>query len=167
MKSLTSPPRAQVALLLELLDEAFDRKAWHGPNLRGTLRGVDARTAAWRPAPGRHNVWELAVHAAYWKYAVRRRLTGEKRGSFPLEGSNWFARPGEGGEGALQRDLALLVAEHRRLRAVVADLTDQALPRAAAGSRHTNARLIHGVAAHDVYHTGQIQLLKRLSGGEV
>jgi uncharacterized damage-inducible protein DinB len=153
----------QVAVLLRLLDEAFDRKAWHGPNLRGTIRGVDARTAAWRPAPGRHNVWELVVHAAYWKYAVRRRLTGEKRGSFPLEGSNWFARAGEGGQPAWQRDVALLAAAHRRLRDVVAALRDADLARFAAGSRHTNATLVSGVAAHDVYHAGQIQLLKRLA----
>ncbi|HJS59272.1 MAG TPA: hypothetical protein VKA01_14315 [Vicinamibacteria bacterium] len=55
-------------ILLGLLDEAFDKKAWHGTNLRGSVRGLDARTAAWRPGPRRHNIWELAVHAAYWKY---------------------------------------------------------------------------------------------------
>jgi hypothetical protein len=82
-----------IELLLGLLDEAFERKAWHGPNLRGSLRGLDAKAAAWRPGPGRHNIWETAVHAAYWKYAVRRRLTGEKRGSFARGGSNWFRCP--------------------------------------------------------------------------
>jgi len=63
--------------ILALIDEAFDKTSWHGPNLRGSIRGVDAGLAAWRPAPGRHNIWELTLHAAYWKYAVRRRLTGE------------------------------------------------------------------------------------------
>jgi uncharacterized damage-inducible protein DinB len=149
---------------LKLIDEAFDRKAWHGPNLRGSIRGVDARTASWRPAPGRHNVWELTVHAAYWKYAVRRRLTGEKRGSFPLEGSNWFARADHADEAAWKRDVALLVAEHRRLREVVAALRDDDLARRARGSSHTLATLVSGAAAHDVYHAGQIQLLKRLAG---
>src|SRR5262249_48741890 len=69
-------------LLLRILDEAYERKAWHGTNLRGSLRGVSSDTAAWRPARGRHNIREIAVHCAYWKYTVRRRLTGEKRGSF-------------------------------------------------------------------------------------
>jgi hypothetical protein len=45
---------AQIRLLLDLLDEAFDKKSWHGPNLRGSIRGVSAAQAAWRPAPGRH-----------------------------------------------------------------------------------------------------------------
>ena len=128
------PPVAAgaIALLLSIFDEAFERKAWQGPNLRGSLRGVTAREAAWRPAPGRHNIWELALHAAYWKYAVRRMLTGEKRGSFPREGSNWFARPAsasEATEQAWRADVALLSAEHRRLRETVASLPAAALSR--------------------------------------
>jgi uncharacterized damage-inducible protein DinB len=152
----------QVPLLLRILDEAFDQRAWHGPNLRGTIRGVDAQRAAWRPGPGRHNIRDLVVHAAYWKYAVRRRLTGEKRGSFALAGSNWFTLT-DASEAAWRRDVALLVTEHRRLRAVVAALRDADLGRKAAGSPRTQATLIYGVAAHDVYHAGQIQLLKRLT----
>jgi hypothetical protein len=80
--------------LLDLLDESFDKKSWHGPNLRSAIRGVAATEAAWRPAGDRHNVWELTLHAAYWKYVVRRRILREKRGSFVLPGSNFFERPG-------------------------------------------------------------------------
>ena len=153
----------EVSILLGLLDEAFERKAWHGPNLRGSIRGLGAKEAAWRPAPGRHNVWELAVHAAYWKYAVRRRLTGDKRGSFPLEGSNWFERPGPEGatDAAWRADLGVLVSEHRRLRGVVAGLTTKDLVRKPPRGL-TGLVLVRSVAAHDVYHAGQIQLLKRL-----
>ena len=76
--------------LLTLLDEAFDKRSWHGPNLRASLRGVTAADAAWRPRPAAHNIWELALHAAYWKYVVLRKVTGAKRGGFPLPGSNFF-----------------------------------------------------------------------------
>ena len=62
----------EIALLVGLIDRAFDRRSWHGMNLRGSIRGMSAKEAAWRPAPARHNVWEIVVHAAYWKYAVRR-----------------------------------------------------------------------------------------------
>ena len=58
--------------------------------------------AAWRPAARRHNIWELVVHAAYWKYSAWRRLTGQPRGSFPFKGSNWFERPRESTERAWQ-----------------------------------------------------------------
>ena len=142
-------------MLLELLDEAFDKKSWHGPNLRGSIRGVTARQAAWRPAAGRHNIWELTLHAAYWKYTVRRRITNERRGSFVLPGSNFFERPVDGAatETAWRADIDILVAEHRRLREVIAKLS--------APSR-AQAHVIRGIAAHDLYHSGQIRLLRRL-----
>ncbi len=77
-------------LLLALLAEGFERKTWHGPNLKQSLNGVSAKQAAWRPARNRHNIWELAVHSAYWKYAVRRVLEGGKRGSFVLKAATSF-----------------------------------------------------------------------------
>jgi uncharacterized membrane protein len=69
----------------------------------------------YRPGPGRHSIWELAVHAAYWKYAVRRRLAAEKRGSFALEGSNFFTRPERFDPAAWNADLQLLASEHRAM----------------------------------------------------
>lgn len=153
-------------LLVALLDEGFDHHSWHGPNLRGSLRGLAAAQAAWRPSPRRHSIWEIAVHAAYWKYAARRKLTGEARGSFPLKGSNWFRRgDGRPDPRAWRRDLALLAEQHRLLRAVVVELTPAQLSRRARGSRYTVAFLVRGVAAHDLYHAGQIRLLKRLQRG--
>lgn len=146
-------------LLLHQLDTAYDHKAWHGPTLKGVLRGVDEHLAAWRPADGRHTIWELAVHCAYWKYTVRRRLLGEKRGSFPLDGSNWFRRPD--GEARWKDELRLLEETHRALRDTVAGLDESDLARTS--GRYTVAELVAGVAAHDLYHAGQIQLMKRLA----
>jgi hypothetical protein len=152
----------EIEYLLSLLDEAYSRAAWHGPNLRGSIRGVAAREAAHSPRAGRHNIWEIVVHAAYWKYAVRRRLVGEKRGSFPLKGSNWFRRPIDRSEKAWRADVALLDTEHRRLREAVSAVQPEDLNRPARGSRTLVRRLIGGIAFHDVYHAGQIQLIKRL-----
>lgn len=157
-------PDAAIAVVLAALDRAYDRKSWHGTNLLGSLRGVGVEQAAWRPGAGRHNVWELALHAAYWKYAVRRRLTGEPRGSFPLQGSNFFLRPepGRAHEAAWKADRALLESEHRALRSAVAALRGDDLERPAEGGATSILDLVTGVAAHDLYHAGQIQLLKRL-----
>jgi hypothetical protein len=148
--------------LLEIIDRAYNRRSWHGTNLRGSIRGVTVEDAAWRPGPGRHNVWEIAVHAAYWKYAVWRRLTGERRGSFPLKGSNWFERTNPSDAAAWSEDVALLDHTHRRLRDAIAELSPRDLRRGARGSQVTTFELVAGVAAHDLYHAGQIQLLKRL-----
>jgi len=151
-----------VASYLSLIDQAYNRQSWHGTNLRGSIRGVTPQQAAWRPAPGRHNIWEEIVHAAYWKYVVRRRLTGERRGSFALDGSNWFARPDSGDAAALKKDIALLDTEHRALREVVASLSEKSLKPARGGKRNKIAWHVAGIAAHDLYHAGQIQLLKKL-----
>ncbi len=151
-----------IGLLLEMLDQAFDQKGWHGTTLRGALRGVTPEQALWRPAPGRHNVWELTLHAAYWKYAVRRRLAGAAIGSFDRGPSNWPAIPDPADRRAWKRDVDFLAAEHRKLREVVSEMTPAALQRRSPRGVWTNAEEIHGVAAHDLYHTGQIQLIKRL-----
>lgn len=151
-------------VLLRILDEAYDKRSWHGTNLRGSVRGLSPAAAAWRPGRNRHNIWELVVHAAYWKYAVRRRLLGEKRGSFPLDGSNWWVRPVKGVSAATQwrRDLRLLGDMHKALRQTVLELPEPLLARRAPRSPFDNLSLVTGVAAHDLYHAGQIQILKRL-----
>jgi hypothetical protein len=149
--------------LLAMLEAAYDRPSWHGTNLRGSIRGVTPEMAAWRPGPARHNIWELVVHAAYWKYIGLRRLTGAARGSFPLRGSNWFPRPEEHTTRAWRADLALLDATRRALRDAVSTLPPRDLHVVPRGSKWSHVALLSGIAAHDLYHAGQIQLLKRLS----
>jgi len=148
--------------ILNLFDEAFAKKAWHGPNLWQSLKGVTAEQAAWRPGSGRHNIWEVTLHAAYWKYVVRRKLEGSKRGGFVLTGSNFFPRPqaGKRTEAAWKADQEILASEHAALRkAIRKALAKQVTPKLA----HT----LWGVSFHDVYHAGQIRLLRRLMEGSL
>ncbi len=149
-------PSPERTLLLASIDEAFDRKSWHGTNLRGSLKGITPEQALWRPGMGRHNIWEVVLHCAYWKYVVRRRLTGAKRGSFALKGSNFFPSPAGPSQVEWQRVLKLLQNEHTALRCAIEELSPPAFRDAG------KQKLIRGVAAHDLYHAGQIQLLKRL-----
>jgi len=149
-------------ILLVQLEQAFNRKSWHGTNLMGSIRGINAAEAAWRPAQDRHNIWELILHAAYWKYTVYRRISGVDRGSFPLPGSNWFPRPAEGGQKELKKEIGLLKELHQKLIDEVKAIDPGRLGDTPPGSRFTYRDLIIGVAAHDLYHAGQIQLLKRL-----
>jgi hypothetical protein len=144
-------------LLLKVLEEGYWKTAWHGSNLKQSLKGVTAHQAAWRPAAGRHNIWEEALHAAYWKYVVRRKLTRGKRASFVLKGNNFFSRPERNAEteAAWRRDNEILEAEHGKLREAVKKSLRQ-------GANERTARLIYGVAFHDIYHAGQIRLLRRL-----
>ncbi len=162
----TGSPGAEINLLLQLVDEGYNKKAWHGPNLKGSIRRVSAAEAAWRPGPPRHSIAENVVHCAYWKYAVRRRLTGEKRGSFALKGSNWFAIESRLGEAAWKEYIALLDREHLALRQTIAAFPPERLDEFPQGGKVRFVAQIYGIALHDVYHAGQIQLLKRLHGTE-
>src|SRR5262245_16848377 len=127
------------------LDEAFRGPAWHGPSLLQSIKGVTEREALRRPGRGRHNIAELVVHAAYWKYAVRRRLT-KTREPFALPGKNFFARTAPG---RWRQDVKLLKDEHARLCAAVAKLPETARRKRVHG-RQTAWFNIRGVGAHDV-----------------
>jgi len=146
-----------------LLDEGFNKAAWHGPNLLGSLRGLTLPQLLYRPRKDGHNIWELAVHCAYWKYVAKSRLVGGKSGSFPLEGSNFFPRGKGSSLSDWKRDLALLKRQHAQLKAVVVALDPALYDDLIAGSRHTVRRTVLGVAAHDIYHAGQISLLRRMA----
>jgi len=151
-----------IRFLLLALDQAYDHRTWHGTNLRGSIRGLTPADALWRPAPGRHCIWEEVLHAAYWKYAVRQRLAGGKRGSFALKGSNWFAPPESASAKEWGRARGLLDEMHKLLKAVIAEFPPSRLGATVPGSKWSGFDTILGVAYHDIYHAGQIQMLKRL-----
>jgi hypothetical protein len=145
-------PSPLTASLLALLDEAFDKPAWHGPNLMSSIRRLDHGTAATEAIKGRKTIWQQVLHAAYWKQRVLNQLVGTQR--FPRTPSNWPRTPQPPTAAAWKADVALLVDIQRRLRAAVASLRDEQLtPKL--------MKFIRGAAMHDVYHAGQINLLKR------
>jgi hypothetical protein len=146
--------------LLDLLDQAYDKKSWHGPNLRGSLRGVTAKQAETRNRRGGHSIAEIALHCAYWKYVVRRRLLQLPKGSFARKGSNWFKLPSPLTDEEWKSILRSLDQEHAELRAVAAEYPEEQLNVTPAGSQFSNLAMIHGIAAHDLYHAGQVRMLK-------
>lgn len=150
-----------VSDLLEMLRQAWGPRSWQGTGLAGAVRGVPVDQALWRPGRGRHNIWELVLHIAYWKYAVARRLHAAPKGSFPRPGSDWI-EVSEPSEAAWRADIKLMHDQHKALVEIVAAFPVRRL-KLKEKSRWTNREQIVGVAAHDLYHTGQIQLLKKLS----
>ena len=136
---------------------------------RERIRHPPARLTGLDPAPGRHSIWDLALHIAYWKYAVRRRLVGGPSGSFSRSPANWPAVPDPADAKAWKADRALLRNEHalvvEAIRGFDPSLYDERAPKmtgSGAESSTTFGDLIMGVVMHDTYHTGQIQVLKRL-----
>ena len=148
-------------VLLDNLNQAFDGPSWHGTPLARAMRGVTVRQALWRPGPRRHNIWEILLHTAYWKHTVRHRLLGAPGDPFPRPGANWPRLPSPATDRALAQDVKLLREQHRLLVETVSRFPVARLNRRRA--QWTALEEILGIAAHDLYHCGQIQLLKRLN----
>lgn len=151
------------SLILRTLRENYAGGAWHGPSVRHALRDLDARAARWRPAPGRHNIWELTLHLAYARHCVLGRLT-ERRTRFPraLEGPWWPSVPVLGGDAEWQADRELLADLHQLLIETVKQMPRERLAARRRGRPFTYAIELLGVATHDAYHAGQMQLVRRL-----
>ena len=152
----------EIRMLLFYLEQAFGRRGWHGPTLSAAVRDVSMREALWRPAPGRNTIWELVLHAAFWKHEVRRRLTGETA-RFSRSPRNFPRMPEQPTARAWGDDVALLKSEHAKLVAMVEKFPAARLHRKIPGTRFIPVEQIAGIAAHDLYHCGQISLLKRLA----
>ena len=149
---------------LHLLDPPAGERLWYGgATALGSLRGVDHVQATWKPRADRHSIWELALHIAYWKYGVRRRLDETiPRGAFPRSPANWPRPPARPDARSWVEDRGLLRAEHDALVETIRSFDPNRLEELRGKSDYRYVDLILGVITHDIYHTGQIQLMKRL-----
>lgn len=146
--------------LPRILAEGYGPGAWHGPDLKAALEGVSSETAFFRPAPGRHNIAEVALHHAYCARSVRGRLTGSELEPFVAKGEDWFELTGKSGLSWCEV-LDTVEREQARMAAAVADVASgrvtSPLPQA------ERLDLVLGITCHAVYHAGQVQLLRKLS----
>ena len=140
------------------LRRAFDGEAWHGPAVQELLADVDAAGAAARPVASAHSIWELVLHINAWHTTARLSLAGK-----PLQLSDeedW--RPVEDtSEQAWAAARATLEKGHRALLESVGDLSDEDLEKVVPGKSYSIYFLLHGIVQHDLYHAGQIALLKK------
>jgi len=144
---------------LRILNEGYGAGAWHGPDLKAALADVTAETAFWRPAPGRHNIAEIALHHAFYARSVRARLSGIDAEPFVLEGDDWFAVP-DASRMSWSAILELLAREQVQLTATVARIADGGLQSPRSDTERFD--LILGITCHAIYHAGQVQLIKKL-----
>jgi uncharacterized damage-inducible protein DinB len=144
-----------------LLRAAFEGEAWHGPAVKEALAGVGAAQAAARPIARAHTIWEITSHIAAWENVVLRRLAGER---VELSDAEDWPRAGDGGERAWQELLERLATGNRALCDAILGFDEAALDRPPPHGRATAYVLMHGVIQHDLYHAGQISLLKKAAG---
>ncbi len=144
----------EVARIVDQLDRAYRGEAWHGPAVSEVLKGVDAAAASARPVTGAHSIAELVRHVIVWQDEAVRRLEGVGTSDLPPE-EDW---PPTGDWDAL---LERLESSYQGLREAIASLDDARLEDAVPGNPGTVYALLHGVVQHDLYHAGQIVILKK------
>lgn len=155
--SVSAGPEAR--LLTRVLDEGYGPGAWHGADLKAALTDVSPELAFWRPASGRHNIAEVAIHHAYCSRSVRGQLSGMAPESFVLEGEDWFELS-DSTRLTWPKIQSTVAAEQGKLAAVLADIAAGRAESKLSDAERFN--LVLGITCHAVYHAGQIQLLKRL-----
>jgi uncharacterized damage-inducible protein DinB len=154
---MTSPSSESV-LLADQLRRAFEGVAWHGPGLLELLSDVDAATAAAKPLPDVHSIWELVLHVTVWDNAALERLAGKK--TQPTGIANFPVVPGST-RAAWAKAVAQAKRTHALLVKTVAKLPESRLRDRVPGKRYDFYHLLHGVAQHELYHAGQIAILKK------
>lgn len=154
-----TPAGLPAGLSLRILDEGYGPGAWYGSDLRAALAEVTPATAYKRPAGGRHNIAEVALHHAYWVGQIESKLTGAPATAFPLVGEDWFELDDEK-KLTWTAITSLVDASQQRLARAVGEIASGArtspLPEA------ERFDVILGITGHAAYHAGQIQLLKKL-----
>jgi uncharacterized damage-inducible protein DinB len=157
---------SEVDRIRNQFERAFDGEAWHGPSVLSLLEGVTATQAAAHPIPGAHSIWELTLHIAAWEDACRRRLEGDPA---QLGDDENFPPVNDSSEAAWERTKQHLKDNHQRLLNAIATLDDSRLDQPILDSSEISFSTVyvtlHGGVQHDLYHAGQIAILKKAVQG--
>jgi uncharacterized damage-inducible protein DinB len=148
----------QVELIVDQLQRAYAGEAWHGPSIKEVLDGITAGQALATPIAGAHSIWEVTMHIGAWMSAARRRLAGDPAKLTPQE--DWPPMDARNPD-AWRQTLDALEQEHNQLRAAISALPESSLWNLAPGKDHSVEFMLHGVIQHNLYHAGQIALLKK------
>jgi uncharacterized damage-inducible protein DinB len=149
---------SEIRRILNQMDRAFSGEAWHGPDLTQLLNGISSEDASKHPVPGAHSIWEIVNHIAAWNAIVQQKSKGE-----PVEVTTELDWPPvwEVSEVSWKRSLATLADNRTRLRNYVKTVRDDQLDEKVQRENYSQYVLLHGLVQHDLYHAGQIAVLKK------
>lgn len=154
----------EIRRILDQLDRAFHGEAWHGPDVMQLLDGISTDDAAKYPVPSAHSIWEIVNHIAAWNMIVRRRAAGEIVDVTP--DLDWPPVE-ETTDADWQRTVEHLKDSRARLRHIVESLPEEDLREKVPAQDYSYYGMLHGLVQHDLYHAGQIAILKKALAGAV
>jgi uncharacterized damage-inducible protein DinB len=148
----------EIERITDQLNRAFHGEAWHGPAVMTILEGVSAGQAAARPVHAVHSIWELALHIEAWERACLRRLHGDRA---ELDDAEDWRQVIDTSPEAWEKCRAAMRKANEELRDAVSRLDDSRLDQPILKGMPTIYVTLHGVIQHDLYHAGQIAILKK------
>ena len=150
----------EIERILDQLKRAYEGKAWHGPSVREVLAGVTAEQAHARPLENAHSIWELVQHIAVWEGAGQRRLAGDPAAIAISTPEDWPPAD-DHSEAAWEQAKDALDRGHQALVEAIAGVPESRLDEPILEGMSTVYVTLHGVIQHDLYHAGQIAMLKK------
>jgi uncharacterized damage-inducible protein DinB len=150
----------EIERILDQLKRACEGNAWHGPAVKEVLAGVTAAQAHARPLRNAHSIWELVRHIAVWEDVGRRRLEGD-RAQIEISSPEDWPPPSDTSEAAWEQAKAALDRGHEALVEAIARVQESRLDEPIFEGMSTVYVTLHGVIQHDLYHAGQIAMLKK------
>src|ERR1700687_3171300 len=141
---------SQIEFIVDQLKRAFDGEAWHGPALMEILDGVDAKTAAARPLPTAHSIWELVLHISVWEQVCMRRIRGESVSLSDTDEAN-FGRVEQVTEAAWQQAVQTLRQNHAELIQAVSALPESRLYDPLTDKDYNLLFMLNGAVTHAAY----------------
>ena len=150
----------EIERILDQLRRAYEGEAWHGPSVKEVLAGITAEQAHARTLENAHSIWELVHHIAVWEDVGRRRLTGD-RAAIEISGPEDWPPPDDKSEAAWEQAKTSLDRGHQALVAAIANVPESRLDKPIIEGLSTVYVTLHGVIQHDLYHAGQIAILKK------
>lgn len=156
---------SETARISDQFRRAFEGEAWHGPSVLALLKDVTAAQASARPIPGAHTIWELTQHIRAWEGACLRRLNGDPA---QLPDSEDWSDVNDHSEAAWETTKQRLIETHQQLLQAIDSLDDSRLDQPIINDPQINSSSVyvtlHGGVQHDLYHAGQIAILKKALG---
>ena len=150
----------EIDRILDQLNRAFEGPAWHGPSVKESLNGVTAEQARQRPLADAHSIWELVQHIAVWEDVGRRRLQGDPA-EVPISSPEDWPPAEDASDVAWEKAKAALARGHQALVAAISRVVETRLDQPILEGKSTVYVTLHGVIQHDLYHAGQIAILKK------
>jgi uncharacterized damage-inducible protein DinB len=151
---------SEIDRILDQLKRAYEGNAWHGPSIKESLNGVTAEQARRRPLKNAHSIWELVHHIAVWEDVGRRRLQGDPA-EVPISSPEDWPPADDATDAAWEKAKAALDRGHQALVEAIAQVPESRLDEPILEGKSSVYVTLHGVIQHDLYHAGQIAILKK------